>query len=123
MGSIEIFDFKEKKWVPYVPDYGKWLQHFRDIRDGYAKQDSVGRYVVGSGSKHRKLTEAEGKERQPAVTMVSPIVQNLEMAKSQVKREKENDSNTIKKRKKPQTNSKKHKRLRSYVFEGESQLY
>ncbi len=45
MGSIEIFDFKEKKWVPYVPDYDKWLHHFRDIRDGYAKRDREGRYV------------------------------------------------------------------------------
>ena len=55
MGSIEVYDAKQEKWVPYVPDYNAWYQDFKGLRDGYVQSDHMGRYVVGSGKKYRKL--------------------------------------------------------------------
>jgi hypothetical protein len=46
MGSIEIYDHKNKRWVPYVPDYKKWEQHFADVSEGRARADHRGRYLV-----------------------------------------------------------------------------
>ena len=42
MGSIEVYDAKQEKWVPYVPDYDAWYQHFKDLRDGYIQPDHMG---------------------------------------------------------------------------------
>jgi hypothetical protein len=42
MGSIEIYDHKNKRWVPYVPDYKKWEQHFTDVSEGRARADHRG---------------------------------------------------------------------------------
>ena len=39
MGSMEVYDAKQEKWVPYVPDYNAWYQHFKDLRDGYVHPD------------------------------------------------------------------------------------
>ena len=64
MGSIEVYDAKQEKWVPYVPDYNAWYQHFKDLRDGYVLPDHMGRYVVGSGMKYRKLKEIETREKE-----------------------------------------------------------
>ena len=59
MGSIEVYDAKQEKWVPYVPDYNAWYQHFKDLKDVYVQSDHMGRYVVGSGKNYRKLKEIE----------------------------------------------------------------
>lgn len=40
MGSIEVYDAKQAKWVPYVPDYEKWIQHFKDISEGRVRPDT-----------------------------------------------------------------------------------
>ena len=63
MGSIEVYNAKQEKCVPYVPDYNAWYQHFKDLRDGYVQPDHMRRYVVGSGKKHRKLKEIETRKR------------------------------------------------------------
>ena len=49
MGTREVYDFQQQKWVPYVSDPEKWFQHLLDVRDGYVECDSGGRYMVGSG--------------------------------------------------------------------------
>ncbi len=54
MGSIEIFDFKRRKWIPYVPDFEKCRQHFWDVHERRAKPDYKGRYIVGSGTIKKK---------------------------------------------------------------------
>lgn len=59
MGSIEVYDHKNHKWVPYVPDYEKWLQHFRDMSEGRVRPDHKGRYIVGSGNVQQKKTKVE----------------------------------------------------------------
>ena len=115
MGSIEVYDAKQEKWVPYVPDYNAWYQHFKDLRDGYVQPDHMGRYVVCSGRKYRKLTEMEAREREvearekqiearekqikareqksPTLKQITPVAQALEIAKSEIERKrKENDS-------------------------------
>ena len=115
MGSIEVYEAKQEKWVPYVPDYNAWYQHFKDLRDGYVQPDHMGRYVVGSGRKYRKLKEMEAREREveasekqietrekqieareqksPTLKQITPTAQALEIAKSEIERKrKENDS-------------------------------
>ena len=47
MGPIEVYDDKLQKWVPYVPDYGKWYRQVKDMSEGYVEYDPMGRYVVG----------------------------------------------------------------------------
>lgn len=103
MGSIEVYDYKQQKWVPYVPDYDKWYQHFKDLSEGFVRPDFKGRYIVGSGNSRRRLETLEAKLKEtedklketeeklqnaqrPVVNMVSPVVQATEIAKSEVKR-------------------------------------
>ena len=82
MGSIEVFDFKNKQWIPYVPDLRKWQRHFEDISQGRVRADHKGRYIVGSGARWRSPTASSDDLR---VTMVTPIAQTIEMAKSELK--------------------------------------
>ena len=89
MGSIEVYAVKQQKWVPYIPDNDKWYQHFKDLSDGHVQPDHMGRYIVGSGRKNRKLKELEAQEQQtPIVNSVSPVAQAVEMAKFEVERKR-----------------------------------
>lgn len=81
MGSIETYNHKTKEWIPYLPDYKKWTQHFADLSAGRVRPDYKGRFIVGSGS--RFTTET------PQVELGTPVAQTLEMAKSELKREKQ----------------------------------
>ena len=106
MGSI---DTKQEKLVPYVPDYDEWYQHFKDLRDGYVQPDHMGRYVVGTGKRNRKLKELEVREKEacekeialsklqrPVVNQITPVAQALEMAKSEIQRKhKKNEQATM----------------------------
>ena len=58
------------------------------LRDGYAERDSQGRYVIGIGQKYRELKEMRQKEK-PVVNLVTPVAQALEIAKSDLKRKRE----------------------------------
>ena len=127
MGSIEIFDSKQMRWIPYIPDYDKWKQHFQDIQNGYVKPDHIGRYIVGSGRKYRPTSEV--KAQQPQVKFVTPIAQALEIAKSELQREnfkrrKNNRDERVKnvrKRKYTETGSTKPKYTRTIQYD-DSQL-
>ena len=92
MGTREVYDYEQQKWVPYVSDPDKWYQHLLDMRDGLVETDNLGRYIVGSGEKHRRHKEMEAKpieNQRPVVNLVSPFAQATEMARSEVKRERE----------------------------------
>ena len=92
MGTREVHDYEQQKWVPYVSDPDKWYQHLLDMRDGLVERDYLGRYIVGSGEKHRRHKEMEAKQienQRPVVNLVSPVAQATEMARSEVKRERE----------------------------------
>jgi hypothetical protein len=60
MGSIEIYDHKNKRWVPYVPDYKKWEQHFTYVLEGRARADHRGRYLVGIRHSQSRTGDAGG---------------------------------------------------------------
>lgn len=83
MGSIEVYDYNKRRWIPYVPDYKKWEQHFADVTEGRVHPDHKGRYIVGKGSRLRSLSDNID------VNLVSPVAQSLEMAKSELKRERQ----------------------------------
>ena len=87
MGSIEIYDHKNKRWVPYVPDYKKWEQHFTDVSEGRARADHRGRYPMGTGARWRSHTHKVELDT-PKVELVTPVAQTLEMAKSELARQK-----------------------------------
>ena len=92
MGTREVYDYEQQKWVPYVSDPDKWYQHSLDIRDGLVEPNYLGRYIVGSGEKHRRLKEMEAKQiekQRQVVNLVSPVAQATEMARSEIKRERE----------------------------------
>ena len=57
MGSIEIYDATQRKWVHNVPDFKKWEQHFVDISEGRVRPDHKGRYIVGSWSRTHAQTK------------------------------------------------------------------
>ena len=114
MGSIEVYDVKLQKWVPYIPDYNKWYQHFKDLSDGYVQPDHLGRYVVGVGERNRQLKETE----RPVVKLVTPVAQAVEMAKSEIERKKEGGS----KKRKKETISSLPKRLKRYAYNPEDQV-
>ena len=84
MGSIEIYDHKNKRLVPYVPDYKKWEQHFTDVSEGRALADHRGRYLVGRGARWRPHTH----KVEPDTPKVELVTQILEMAKSELARQK-----------------------------------
>ena len=53
MGTREVYNYQQQKWIPYVSDLDKWYQHLLYVKEGYAECDSQGRYMVGSGCKYR----------------------------------------------------------------------
>ena len=63
MGSIDAYDTKQEKWVPYVPDYDEWYQHFKDLRDGYVQPDHMGCYVVGTGKRNKAQRNGSTRKR------------------------------------------------------------
>ena len=80
MGTREVYNCQQQKWIPNILDPDNWYQHLLDVRDGYAECDSQCRYMVGSGRKYRELKEMRQKKT-PVVNLVSPVAQVLEMAK------------------------------------------
>ena len=94
MGTREKYDYKQQKWVPYVSDPDKWYQHLLDLRDGLVQSDYLGRYIIGIGEKHRRLKGMEAiqqniEKQRRVVNLVSPVAQAREMARSEIKRERE----------------------------------
>ena len=92
MGTREVYDYEQQKWVPYVSDPDKWYQHLLDMRDGLVEPDYLGCSIVGSGEKHRHLKEMEAKQiekQRPVVNLVSPVAQATEIARYEIKRERE----------------------------------
>ena len=67
-------------------------RHLLDLRDGLVEPDHLGRYIVGSGEKHRPLKEMEANQiekQRPVVNLVSPVAKATVMARSGIKRERE----------------------------------
>ena len=94
MGSVERYDFKQRKWVPYrsTPE---------DVEQYFKKMDALREEKEhGPGYKMKKLrdmeeklekaemqlaeTKAELKRKAPQVTQITPVAQAIKIAKSQV---------------------------------------
>ena len=127
MGSIEVNDTKQEKWVPYVPDYDEWYQYFKDMRS-QVQPDLKGRYVVGSGKKYRKIKEMEarGKEiemreqQRPILKQITPVAQAIEIVKSEIERDSKKEGGS--KRKKAKSPNLLQKRLKRYAYNPENQV-
>ena len=89
MGSSEVYDCREQKWVPYVADPNKWYAHFKDLSKGYVRSYHLGRYIVGSGT--TLSTKKAMEDDIPVVKLVSTVAQATEIAKSELKRKNECD--------------------------------
>ena len=74
MGTREVYDYQQQKWILYVSDSDKWYQHLLDVRDGFAERDSQGLYMMGSRRKYRELKKMRQKEN-PIVNLVTPVAQ------------------------------------------------
>ena len=55
MGSIEVYDHEQQRWVAHRQDAEALYQHLKDLRDGYVQPDHLGRYIVGSGKFKRQI--------------------------------------------------------------------
>ena len=88
MSTRLVYNYQQQKWILYVSDPESCYQQSLDVIDGYAERYSQGRYVMGSGQKYRELKEMRQKEK-PAVNLVTPVAQALVMAKSDLKRKRE----------------------------------
>ena len=79
MGSIEINDATQRKWVPYVPDFKTLEQHFVDISEGRVRPDHKGRYIVGSGSRTPAQTKKFDDYFKEELHVVTPTAHAVEI--------------------------------------------
>ena len=78
MGSIEVFDYQQMKWVPYIPGSPKTNQY----------QNNSGTMAQQLRDTQQKLKEAEDKlkrlnERPPTVKQITQVAGAIERAKSE----------------------------------------
>ena len=83
MGSIEVFDYQQMKWVPHIPNSMKTDQC----------QTNPGTIPQQLRDTQQKLKEAEDKikrleTRTPEVKQVTDVAEAVERARSEVKRER-----------------------------------
>ena len=81
MGSIEVFDYQQMKWVPYVPPPDKAEQYYTQIRDAIGKTSHSSESVLARQLRETsdKLRVAEEKlkrkdEQIPTTKQVTPVV-------------------------------------------------
>ena len=85
MGSIEVFDYQQMKWVPYKPNSYQTNQS-QSNQANERKEEAMTQELKDT---KQKLQEAEDKlkrlnERPPKVKQVTPVAEALERAKSEV---------------------------------------
>ena len=95
MGTREVYDIKLQKWVTYVSDPEKWYKSLLDLREGNVEPHNQDRYIMDSGGKHGQLKDMEALQKEmhenkrPVVNLVTPVAQAKEMAKLEIKRDRE----------------------------------
>lgn len=89
MGSIEVFDYQRREWVPYLPNSSAPADSVKELQE--------------------KLAAAEQKLKQmevPEVKQVTPVAEAMERAQSQLQHQrKKGTANQRKKVKAPVKNS------------------
>ena len=91
MGSVEVYDYQQMKWVPYIPSPGSADRYYQNMIaeiEEKSKPGHVMKKLQDTEEKlqdtKRKLDEAEAKlKRRPTVNLVTPVAQSIEMAKIQ----------------------------------------
>ena len=92
MGSIEVFDYKLNKWVPYVsPSVEEWRKRFEDSNSGKTPTHVLVQKLkdqLKEKDEHIRSMEMEMKKRIPQVTQITQVAQAVEIARSEVKQER-----------------------------------
>ena len=126
MGSIETYDFKQRKWVPYLStpeDVEHYFQKMDTLRE--EKQHGPGHMARRLRDTEEKLNDtqkqleearAELKRKTPQVTQVTPVAQAIEMAQAEVNEARKKASGQ--KRKKTLGHSSLPKRYKGYPHHG-----
>ena len=93
MGSIEVYDYKQQKWVPHISRPGDAERHYQRMKERIDRQNHLRDPIEGM-AKQLKDTEDELKkveekikvmeQQRPQVTQVTPVAQAMEIAKSQL---------------------------------------
>ena len=89
MGSIEVYDYKQMKWVPYVPHPDQAERYYQRLVASLDTQSYPSTIATKLQDTEEKLKEAENKlkrleEREPIVKQVTPVSQAIERAKSEI---------------------------------------
>ena len=91
MGSIDVFDSKLQKWVPYKEDVEYWINYFKQ-KDHIP--DQIRNFEKILEEKNKLLGDMEEKlekVKTPQVKMVSPLAEAVDRVKSQIKRKNGHD--------------------------------
>ena len=99
MGSVEIYDYKQMKWVPYVPPPDQAERYYRRLVASLETESHSSTIATKLKDTEDKLKEAEHKlkqrdEKTPKVKQVTQVAEAIERAKSELKRDRKKGSFT-----------------------------
>ena len=96
MGSIEVYDYQQMKWVPYIPKPGSADRYYKRIRDSIEDQwqgseDSITARQLRDTTDRLRAAEDKLKqmdERTPEVKQVTDVAEAIARAEDDMKRER-----------------------------------
>ena len=91
MGSIDVFDSKLQKWVPYKEDVAYWINYFKSKDHIPDQVRNFEKILEEKNTLLRHMEEKLEKVKTPQVKMVSPLAEAVDRAKSQIKRKNGDD--------------------------------
>ena len=97
MGSVEIYDYKQMKWVPYVPPPDQAERYYRRLVASLETESHSSTIATKLKDTEDKLKEAEHKlkqreEKTPEVKQVTQVAEAIERAQSELKRDRKKGS-------------------------------
>ena len=84
MGSIEVFDYVQRKWVPYIPPPDNAERIYQEIKADIDKHNKQNSYLTDREPVQKR--EDWVPQPKPKVVQVTAISQAYERAKSEQKR-------------------------------------
>ena len=99
MGSVEIYDYKQMKWVPYVPPPDQAERYYRRLVASLETESHSSTIATKLKDTEDKLKEAEHKlkqrdEKPPEVKQVTQVAEAIDRAQSELKRDRKKGSFT-----------------------------
>ena len=93
MGSIEVYDYQQMKWVPYVPSPDSAERYYQRLKDSVDAQTPNSTMASQLRDTKEKLKETEDKlkrmeDRMPEVKQVTDVAEAIERAQSDMKRQR-----------------------------------